>query len=83
MRSPFPRWEASAGYGKDFLARRELSHVQEMGFLVDGRSVIGVSNSAAQPPDYKDANVPVEKFRQRRRNESSREDKRGRRKLVN
>lgn len=37
--------------------------MQEMGFLVDDRSVIGVSNLVVAS-DYKDANVPVAKFRQ-------------------
>jgi len=36
-----------------------------MGFLVDDRSVIGVSNLVVAS-DYKDANVLVAKFRQRR-----------------
>lgn len=58
----FSQQEASAGYRKDFLGRRG-SHVQEMGFLVDDRSVIGVSNLVVAS-DYKDANVPVAKFRQ-------------------
>lgn len=41
----FPRlYETPTGYGKDFLGRWS-SRVQEMGFLVDDRSVIGVSNS--------------------------------------
>lgn len=74
--------------GKIFFGRR-ASYVQEMGFLVDDRSVIGVSNSAGVASDYKDANVPVEKFRRRgqggetvgRRWEE--EDECGRRKLEN
>lgn len=39
--------------------------MQEMGFLADDRSVIGVSNLVVAS-DYKDANVLVAKFRQRR-----------------
>lgn len=61
---PRPRYarRPRAGYRKDFLGRR-TSYVQEMGFLVDDRSVIGVSNSGSVASDYKDANVPVVKFR--------------------
>ncbi|XP_011630094.2 neuroligin-2-like [Pogonomyrmex barbatus] len=51
-----------------------------MGFLVDDRSVIGVSNLVVAS-DYKDANVLVEKLRQRRENRESSEDECGRRKL--
>lgn len=75
----FSQWEALAGYRKDFLGRRG-SHVQEMGFLVDDRSVIGVSNLVVAS-DYKDANVLVAKFRQRREDRKSSEDECGRRKL--
>lgn len=49
--------------------------MQEMGFLVDDRSVIGVSNLVVAS-DYKDANVPVAKFGQERK---SSEDECGRR----
>lgn len=75
----FSQWEALAGYRKDFLGRRS-SHVQEMGFLVDDRSVIGVSNLVVAS-DYKDANVLVAKFRQWREDRKSSEDECGRRKL--
>lgn len=53
--------------------------MQEMGFLVDDRGVIGVSNLVVAS-DYKDANVPVAKFRRRRDWESG-EDECGRTKL--
>lgn len=46
--------------------------MQEMGFLVDDRSVIGVSNLVVAS-DYKDANVPIAKFRQRREDRKSSE----------
>lgn len=46
---------------------------EEMGFLVDDRSVIGVSNSVVAS-DYKDANVLVAKFRQRRDRESAEDE---------
>lgn len=54
--------------------------MQEMGFLVDDRSVIGVSNLVVAS-DYKDANVPVAKFRPRREDRESSENECGRRKL--
>ena len=52
-----------------------------MGFLVDDRSVIGVSNLVVAF-DYKDANVPVAKFCQREDRGNS-QDQCGRRKLEN
>lgn len=54
--------------------------MQEMGFLADDRSVIGVSNLVVAS-DYKDANVLVAKVRQRREDRKSSEDECGRRKF--
>ncbi|TGZ46909.1 Uncharacterized protein DBV15_12068 [Temnothorax longispinosus] len=74
--------EASAGYRKDFLGRRG-SHVQEMGFLVDDRSVIGVSNLVVAS-DYEDANVPASRSSadEELGQEMGSEDGCGRRKLA-